>query len=325
VVEAIAEEFKQTPGHRFRISLRGGIVIPIMSLFLIGAIFGMLSATRFLTVANLQVILTQASVLAVVGFGLTLVIISGSIDLSVGSIAAVSGIVAAQLAPAYGPVIALLAGVAFGGFAGLVNGLIFVYLRIPSFLVTLAMLTTARGFAYLISDGESFVVYGTPVLGYLGAYPNIVLIAAGLLGIFWVLLNRTSTGLYIRALGGSEHISRLVGLPLNRLKVSLFILSGLAAGLGGLILASRQGAATPNLGASLELDVITAVVLGGTPLTGCVGNVTNTVIGAIAISALSNGLVIVGLTSDLQMIIKGVVLVLAILVALERSKIGVIK
>jgi len=325
VVEAIAEKLKKTPAHRFRFSLRGGIVIPTMSLFLIGVIFGMLSPTRFLTVANLQVVLTQASVLAVVGFGLTLVIISGSIDLSVGSIAAVSGIVAAQLAVAYGPVIALLVGVVFGGIAGLVNGLIFVYLRIPSFLVTLAMLTTARGFAYLISDGESFVVYGTPVLGYLGAYPNIVFIAAGLLAIFWVLLNKTSTGLYIRALGGSEHVSRLVGLPLNRLKVSLFVLSGLAAGLGGLILASRQGAATPNLGASLELDVITAVVLGGTPLTGCVGNVTNTVIGAIAISALSNGLVIVGLASDLQMIIKGVVLVLAILVALERSKIGVIK
>jgi len=271
------------------------------------------------------VVLTQASVLAIVGFGLTLVIISGSIDLSVGSVAALAGIVAAQVAPGAGPVPALLIGLGLGALAGLANGLVFVYLRIPSFLVTLAMLTTARGIAYLLSDGESFVVHGLPILGNLGAYPTVVLIAAALCLLFWLILNKTPTGLYIRSLGGSEHVARLVGLPLDRLKVTIFVFSGLAAGLGGLVLASRQGAATPNLGASLELDVITAVVLGGTPLTGCVGNVTNTVIGAVAISALSNGLIIVGFTSDVQMIIKGIVLVLAIVVALERSKIGVIK
>jgi ribose/xylose/arabinose/galactoside ABC-type transport system permease subunit len=223
------------------------------------------------------------------------------------------------------PALALLLGVAIGGLAGFVNGVVFVYLRVPSFLVTLAMLTTARGIAYLISDGESFVVYGTPILGYIGAYPTVVFLALALLGASWILLNKTPFGLYIRSLGGSENIARLVGLPLNRIKLGIFVLSGVAAGLGGLVLASRQGAATPNLGTSLELDVITAVVLGGTPLTGCVGNVTNTLIGAIAISALSNGLIIIGLTSDVQMIIKGIVLILAILVALERSKIGVIK
>lgn len=313
------------PGERMKFSIRGGIFIPLMSLLLIFAMFGALAPTRFLTVTNAEVILTQAAVLAVVGFGLTLVIISGSIDLSVGSVAALSGIIAAQLAVEFGPAPALLIGVAVGGLAGFVNGLVFVYLRVPSFLVTLAMLTTARGIAYLISDGESFVVYGTPILGYIGSYPTVVFVAAGLFGASWLLLNKTPMGLYIRSLGGSEHIARLVGLPLNRIKVSIFVLSGAAAGIGGLILASRQGAATPNLGTSLELDVITAVVLGGTPLTGCVGNVTNTVIGAIAISALSNGLIIIGLTSDVQMIIKGVVLILAILVALERSKIGVIK
>ena len=311
--------------QKTRLSFRGGILIPLMSLVVIFVMFGILSPARFLTITNAQVILTQGAVLAVVGFGLTLVIISGSIDLSVGSVAAVSGIVAAQLAIEIGPAPALLAGVAIGGLAGFINGVIFVYLRVPSFLVTLAMLTTARGIAYLISDGESFVVYGTPILGYIGSYPTVVFVAIGLLATSWILLNKTPMGLYIRSIGGSEHIARLVGLPLDRIKVSIFVLSGVAAGIGGLILASRQGAATPNLGTSLELDVITAVVLGGTPLTGCVGNVTNTVIGAIAISALSNGLIIVGLTSDVQMIIKGVVLVLAILAALERSKIGVIK
>ncbi|MCL8385418.1 ABC transporter permease [Xanthobacter aminoxidans] len=312
-------------GEKLKLSFRGGILIPLVSLLVIVVIFGALAPTRFLTIPNAQVVLTQAAVLAIVGFGVTLVIISGSIDLSVGSVAAVAGIVAAQLVPQVGPIPALLLGVAIGGVAGAVNGLVFVYLRVPSFLVTLAMLTTARGIAYLISDGESFTVYGVPILGDLGAYPTVVLIAAALLALFWILLNKTQMGLYIRALGGSEHIARLVGLPLNRIKVSLFMLSGLAAGLGGLVLASRQGAATPNLGTSLELDVITAVVLGGTPLTGCVGNVTNTVIGAIAISALANGLIIIGLTSDVQMIVKGMVLVLAILVALERSKIGIIK
>jgi len=311
--------------ERMKFSFRGGVFIPLMSLLLIFVMFGALAPTRFLTVTNVEVILTQAAVLAVVGFGLTLVIISGSIDLSVGSVAALSGIIAAQLAAALGPAPAVLIGVAVGGLAGFINGLVFVYLRVPSFLVTLAMLTTARGIAYFISDGESFVVYGMPILGYIGSYPTVVFVAVGLFAALWLLLNKTPMGLYIRSIGGSEQIARLVGLPLNRIKLSIFVLSGVTAGIGGLILASRQGAATPNLGTSLELDVITAVVLGGTPLTGCVGNVTNTVIGAIAISALSNGLIIVGLTSDVQMIIKGVVLILAILVALERSKIGIIK
>ncbi len=312
-------------GGKTKLPFRAGVVVPLISLLLVFALFGALVPSRFLTLINMQVILTQAAVLAVVGFGMTLVIIAGSIDLSVGSVAALSGIIAAQSAPHLGPSPALLIGVAIGGLAGLVNGLVFVYLRVPSFLVTLAMLTAMRGLAYLVSDGESFSVYGVPILGDIGAYPTVVIIAAVLLAVFWFLLNKTPTGLYIRSLGGNEHICRLVGLPLNRLKVGIFVISGVAAGLGGLILASRQGAATPNLGNSLELDIITAVVLGGTPLTGCVGDVTNTVIGAIVISAVSNGLVILGLDSDVQMIVKGVVLVLAILVALERSKIGVIK
>ena len=307
------------------LSLRGGILIPLGSLLVIFSLFGALAPDLFLTLTNAEVILTQASVLAVVGFGVTLVIISGSIDLSVGSVAGLAAIIAAQLAIEIGPAPAMLIGISVGGLAGFVNGMIFTYLRVPSFLVTLAMLTTARGVAYLLSDGQSFVVYGMPLLGKIGTYPTVFFLAMGLLVASWFLLNKTRTGLYIRALGGSEQTARLVGLPLERLKVSIFVFAGLAAGFGGVILASRQGAATPNLGMGFELDIITTVVLGGTPLTGCVGNVTNTMIGAIAISALTNGLIIVGLSTDVQMIIKGIVLVTAILLALDRSKIGVIK
>lgn len=305
--------------------LRGHLIVPLLSLMLVLTVFGVLSPTRFLSLTNVQVILTQTAVLSVVGFGLTLVIIAGYIDLSIGSIAAVAGIVAAQLAMKWGPIQGLVVALVLALLCGLINGLVFTYLKMPSFLVTLAMLTSARGLAYLISNGESFVVHKVPVLGYVGIYPTVVLVAGALLAVIWFVLNRTPTGLYYRTLGGSERVADLVGLPLVRLKLSLFAISGVLAGLTGLILASRQGAATPNLGTGLELDVISTVVVGGTPLTGGVGDVTNTVIGAVVISALSNGLVILGLHSDVQMIIKGIVLVIAVLVSLDRSKIGIIK
>jgi ribose/xylose/arabinose/galactoside ABC-type transport system permease subunit len=296
-----------------------------MALFIIFLVFGILIPERFFSLMNIRTIVTQAAVLCVAGFGMALVIISGSIDLSVGSIAGLASILAAILARSHGPLQGLLVGTSVGLILGLMNGMGFVYLKIPSFLITLAMLTSARGLAYLISNGESFVVYGMPLLGRMGAFPEVIIIVAILFPIMWLTLNRTTIGLYLRAIGGNERVAGLVGIPNNRIKVFAFAASGFLAALTGIILASRQGASTPNLGLGLELDIIAINVLGGTPLTGGIGDMTNTIIGAIAIASLANGLVILGLNTDVQMIIKGLVLVMAILVSLQREKIGIIK
>jgi ribose/xylose/arabinose/galactoside ABC-type transport system permease subunit len=314
---------RETFRHRIRPYAR--IYIPLSAFALTFVVFGVLEPARFLTLGNGAVVLSQSAVLCVVGFGMTFVIMAGGIDLSVGSVVALTGIIACSVGQDYGAPAGLVAGLLTGLACGFTNGLVFSKLKIPSFITTLGMLTVARGAAYVYSQGESFVVYGLPVFREVGVFPWIVYVTLGFFGICHFLLNQTRFGRYCQVIGGDERVAVLTGVPLDRVKILIFSLCGFMAGVGGLLLASRVGAATPQLAVVLELDIISAVVLGGTPLTGGIGNVHNTILGALIMSMLSNGLVIMGIKSDIQLMIKGVVLILAVFLSLEREKIGIIK
>lgn len=308
--------------RRVREQLR--VYVPFLALILLTLIFTLLEPNLFFTLRNAKVILSQSAVLSIVGFGLTFVIVAGSIDLSVGSVMALAGMLGMGVVRDVGVMPGLLTGLLVGTAAGLFNGAVFTYLRIPSFVVTLGMLTMARGLTIMYSRGAVILVPDGFAAG-IGQFPNIYYVVLVAFVLCYVLYNYTIFGRYVQGIGGDERVAILTGVAVNRTKVLMFVLCGLLAGLGGVLLASRVGAATPTAGQAFELDAIAAVVVGGTPLTGGIGNVYNTVLGALIISMLGNGLVIMGVSSEAQQVIKGLVLIAAVFISLERAKIGIIK
>jgi ribose/xylose/arabinose/galactoside ABC-type transport system permease subunit len=298
-------------------------LLPLAGLVGLVVFYWLAAGDRFMSVDNWRNLVQQATVVGIVGFGLTFVIVAGSIDLSVGSVVALSGIVAATVADSSGALAGVAAGVATGGACGVCNGFIFAVMKVPSFIVTLGMLSIARGLTLVYSDIKPKSVIG----GYdvLGTAPGIYYVLAGAFAVAFVLFNATSFGRYTRAIGGEERVARLSGVPVTTMKIAIFAFAGVMTGLGGVVLSARLGIATPQAGLGLELTAIAAVVLGGTPLTGGIGNVWNTIVGALIIVVLNNGLVILGVAPEIQQIIQGAILILAVFVALERRKIGVIK
>jgi ribose/xylose/arabinose/galactoside ABC-type transport system permease subunit len=298
-------------------------LIPFLALFVVIGFFSITGGGRFLSLSNATFLMQQSAIIAIPAFGVTLVIIAGSIDLSVGSVVALTAVVGAVVANEAGPLAGMAAGLVVGVLAGLANGFAFAVLKVPSFMVTLGMLSVARGLTIVVSGSQPVNVDST--FQVIGRMPGIlILFVACFVGVT-VILNYTSFGRQAVAVGGQERVARLSGVPITRVKVVLFVFSGLMAALGGLALTARVGAATPNAATGFELTAITAVVLGGTPLTGGIGSMTNTVVGAFIISILLNGMVILGVPSEIQLVIQGLVLVGAVYLSLERVKIGIIK
>lgn len=273
----------------------------------------------FLTLNNLITVALQASILAIVAIGQTFVILTAGIDLSVGSLVALGGALAAGLAVRAGLgtypaiLVALLAGAALGA----VSGLLVVKGNIPPFVSTLAMMAIARGLTLVYTQGRpiaglgaDFTFWGTgEVLGI--PVPVLVMVAVALVAGF--LLNQTRFGLYARAIGGGEETVRLAGVRPGNIKLAVYILSGLTATLGGILLTARLWSAQPNAGTGLELDAIAATVLGGTSLFGGIGSVSGAIIGALLIGVLGNGMNLLEIPSYYQQVVKGVVFVLAVL------------
>ena len=308
-----------------RARIRG--LFPVLLLAALCTAFALLSP-RFLTVGNGLVVAQQSVVLLVAALGMTFVIVNGSIDLSVGSIVALSALVTASTSTALGPfavVPAMLAGLA----CGLLNGGIFARGRVPSFIVTLGTMVIFRGVVLYWTRGAPVSIQSFEFLdvfaGRTLGVPNAVLIAAAALALAWVVFEHTVFGREVRAVGGGERVAHLSGIRVDRVKIGVFAISGLLCGLAGALQASRTMAATAQLGEGLELDVIAAVVVGGTPLTGGVGSMGGTLIGVLIISVMSNGMNMVGVDPYLQSIAKGLVLVLAVFVTIDRKKIRIIK
>jgi ribose/xylose/arabinose/galactoside ABC-type transport system permease subunit len=308
-------------------SLRRPIVparlVPFLALIIVVAFFTATAGTRFLSVENWTFLLQQSAMIAIPAFGVTLVIIAGSIDLSVGALIALTGVVAAVVATTYGPFVGMAAALLVGAAAGVANGFAFSFLKVPSFMVTLGMLSAARGLTIVVSESQPIRVNET--FQVIGRMPGILVLFVACFIAVTILLQYTTFGRQAVAIGGNERVARLSGVPVMRLKVLLFVFAGVMAAIGGLVLTARVGAATPTAATGFELTAITAVVLGGTPLTGGIGSMTNTVVGAFIISILLNGMVILGIPSEIQLIIQGVVLVAAVYLSLERVKIGIIK
>lgn len=311
------------------VSGRYGIrdVFPVLLLVALCLIFSLMS-DRFLSVNNALIVLQQSAVLMVAALAMTFVIVNGSIDLSVGSIVALSALATAAASPQMGA-FAIIPALAIGFGCGFLNGLLFSYGKIPSFIVTLGTLVVYRGVVLLFTKGAPVSISNPD---FLSAYasrsfgvPNTVLIALATLIIVAVVFNHTVFGREVKAVGGGERVALLSGIPVNRVKLGVFVLCGTLCGLAGLLQASRTMAATAQLAQGLELDVIAAVVVGGTPLTGGIGRIRGTVLGVMIIAILSNGMNMIGMDPYLQNIIKGAVLIAAVFLTIDRSKILVIK
>lgn len=273
---------------------------------------------RFLTFRNLLNVAEQASLISIVGIGMTMVILMGEIDLSVGSIVALSGVVTGgSLSGGLGLPISLLIGLGAGLGLGLVNGIITVYGEIPSFIVTLGMLSVAKGLTLLYTGGKPVWGFGD-VFKFIGGgklfgIPLPVIIATCLYILALVILNFTQIGRYIYAIGGNQRAVRLAGVKVERLKMAVFGVSGFFAAISGIILASRLASAQPTAGSGWELDAIAAVVLGGTSLYGGEGQLAGTLVGALIFSVINNGMILTGIPTFFQYVVKGGIIILALL------------
>lgn len=289
-------------------------------------IFATIRYEAFPTSENLLNVLRQNSMLGLVALGMTFVILTGGIDLSVGSLVAVAGVIAADLA-GRGLLTALVAGVAVTSLLGLINGVVISKARIQPFIVTLAMMIAARGLA-LASTGEQSV--GIDSLstgfswlgrGFVGPLPVPVVISILAYAAGWAVLNHTAFGRHVYALGDNEEAARLMGLNVARTTIGVYTLSGAMAGLAGVILASRLGAGQPVAGNGWELDAIAAVVVGGTLLTGGQGGAGQTVVGVLLLGVIFNLFNLEGtISSWWQWVLRGAFLLVVVIVQNRLSK-----
>ncbi|MCZ4280647.1 ribose ABC transporter permease [Kiloniella laminariae] len=293
----------------------------IALLLLMGAVS--LYSPNFLTVDNLLNVLRQTSINAIIALGITYVILTAGIDLSVGSVLALSGAVCASLLAADTPlIVAFMATLFVGGMLGAANGVVISFFGVQPFIATLVGMTMLRGATLVFTDGrpistgdfevaEAFYQLGG---GYVAGIPVPILLAAAVFGVGWLVLNRTAFGRYVYAIGGNEQVTLIAGINVRRVKIVVYMLSGAMAALAGMILTARLESAQPTAGLGYELDAIAAVVLGGTSLMGGRGTLIGTLIGALIIGVLNNALNLMDVSSYYQQIAKGGVILLAVVV-----------
>nr|WP_153020349.1 ABC transporter permease [Paramesorhizobium deserti] len=292
---------------------RVGILMVLVALVLLMAAI----APNFNRVDNLLNIARAISINAILAAGMTVVILTGGIDLSVGSTIAVSGVVAVIAAIAGVPApLAVLTGMAVGALCGLVNGWLTAYLALAPFIVTLGTMTFLRGLAYTITDGQPIVSSGLNFRdlgnGYVGPIPVPVIIMVVVYAVVWFVLERTRYGRHVYAVGGNAEAAKLAGVRVKRVVTSVYVLAGACAGLAGVIFAARVISAQPTAGTGYELDAIAAVVLGGTSLAGGRGRIVGTLIGSVILGVLSTGLILLNVQFFTQLLIKGAVIILAV-------------
>ncbi len=308
---------------RLRLTMRD--MGTLIGLIVICAVFAVLSDV-FLTERNLVNILQQSSINACVAIGMTMVIISGGIDLSVGPVAAFAAVLGATLLVAGYPVlIAIGAALGIGVACGIVNGALIAYGGLQPFIVTLGTLSMFRALALIFTGGNP--VLGVPpefrrlFASEIGIFPIPVVVVAVLGCVASVLLARTPLGEYIFAVGGNEEAARISGVPIARTKIAAYAISGFLAALAAVILVARLGAAEPTLGNLWELEAIAASAIGGASLMGGKGSIVGTILGAIVLGAMRNGLTLMNVQAFYQLLATGVIIILAMLVdRLTRGK-----
>jgi ribose transport system permease protein len=292
----------------------GGLVVLLVA---VGALT--LASNEFLTGGNLSNLARQVAIFGIIAVGQLLVILTAGIDLSVGSVLGLSGAVTAQLLVAglVAPV-AILVGLAIGGALGLANGLLVTRFKLPPFIATLGMLGIARGVVLVITDAKTVQGNGLPEAfqsianGTVLGVPNLLIIAAGVTVAVWFLLTRTVFGRYIYAVGSNPESARLAGVPVAMVTVAVYAISGLLAGLGGVLLTSRLGAGIPTAGTGFELNAIAACVIGGASLFGAKGSALGAAAGALIMGVLNNGGNLLAINAFYLQIAIGILILVAV-------------
>ncbi|WP_213881611.1 ribose ABC transporter permease [Pseudomonas sp. dw_358] len=304
--------------------IRSPAFYPFVGLVVV-TLFMIFASDKFLTGANLENIARQVSINAIIAVGMTCVILTGGIDLSVGPVMALSGTLTTGLMVAGVPApIAILIGLLIGVGFGIGNGIFVAYLKMPPIIVTLATMGIARGLGLMYTDGypisgmpDWFAWFGRGTLFGIQV-PILIMLATYFLA--WVLLQQTRIGRYIYAIGGNEEAVRLSGVRAPRFKLLVYCISGLTAAVAGLVLSSRLMSGQPNAGVGFELDAIAAVVLGGASIAGGRGVIVGTLVGAMLLGVLNNGLNMLGVSPYVQSVIKGGIILLAIFISKQRHK-----
>ncbi len=298
-----------------------GIIIAFLVILVILMI---LSPNAFAKPANLVNILKQASINGILAMGMMFVIISGGIDLSVGSIVALAGVVATTFAHPgeYPLIVSIVLAAVIGALVGLFNGVSVAYGNIPPFIVTLGTMTIVRGMALIAANGQPVFNVTKSFEGIAGGFvfdmiPHLVVYFVVIAGICAFIITRTVFGRRVYAIGGNETAAKVSGINVNRIKVAVYTLSGFLAGLSGLLLASRLISGNPTSGQSYELDAIAAVIIGGVSMSGGAGKWYGTIIGALLIAVIGNGLDILNVSSHFQLIIKGSIIIVAVLLDMK--------
>lgn len=295
-------------------------IIPFIGLILLVIIISALNSA-FLEPSNLFNLLRQVSINGLIAFGMTFVILTGVIDLSVGSTLALSSaMIAILMVSGVDSIVALLIGCIFGAILGAINGLLITLGKMAPFIATLATMTVFRGLTLVITDGNpitnlngsyAFQLFGR---GYFLGIPVPAVTMFITFIILYIILHKMVFGRQTYAMGGNEKAAFISGIKVNKLKVMIYSLAGLMSAMAGAILTSRLNSAQPTAGMSYELDAIAAVVLGGTSLTGGKGRILGTLIGVLIIGVLNNGLNLLGVSSFYQQVVKGVVIIIAVLI-----------
>ncbi|WP_372512735.1 ABC transporter permease [Bacillus salipaludis] len=298
-----------------------GIVFVLLAMVIIMSFL----SPSFLKTQNLLNIIRQISFIGIVGIGVTIVIITTGIDLSSGSVIALTSVMVASFAhPGDSLVISLLIGVGVGVACGAINGIISTKGKIPPFISTLGMMTAARGLALLYSDGRPIPNLSEPFMflgrGVIAGIPVPIIIFA-LVGIVsHILLAKTKFGKYTYAIGGNVQAAKICGINVDRYLILIYVYAGLLSAIAGMLLTARVSVGQPSMGVSFELDAIAAAVIGGTSLAGGVGTIPGTIIGALIIGVLNNSLDLLGVSSYWQQILKGAIIVSAVLIDSRKNK-----
>ncbi|GHP17826.1 ABC transporter permease [Rhodococcus fascians] len=312
---AVAETLSTQKQHRQNIIVKFNLLFIFAALFVVAS----LVAPQFLTSQNLANLLQQSSLTGIVAIGMTLVILTAGIDLSVGSVAALAGmLVAIFIGMGIAWPVALLLAVLAGAVSGGIVGSLSAYLMLPAFMVTLAALQSVRGLTYLTTNGTpttSEIPMGLRFLGAgsVGPIPTVGIIFIVVAIVAGIVLNKTTYGEYIYAVGSNKDAARLSGLPVKKILVSVYVISGSLAAFAGILLTARLTIGQPTANQGLELDAIAAVVLGGTSLFGGKGSIFGTFVAVLLLSVLRNLFNLMGLSSFFQMLVTGLILVAALI------------
>jgi len=303
------------------LGLRWSNVLALLTLIIVASLL----SPYFFDLRNIMNVLRGASVLCIVAVGMTLVILSRGVDLSAGSILGMSGATLALMA-AIDAKFAIAAALGAGVAVGLANGVLIAYLGLQPFIATVATLIATRGLVYIVSDGANIIVRDPPAWfeaigsGHLGPVPIPILIAATVVAVFIFVLTQTPFGRHVYAVGANEEAARLYGVNVKRTKIVVYCISGLLAALASIVQVSRLTVAEPNAGQLIELDAIAATLIGGTTLDGGVGGIPGTVLGVLILAVLGNLLNLKGVSPFVQMVLQGVIIVLAVIISELRQR-----